>query len=126
MMKQTKIKALALAGVMAFGLPQHDTARCHRVDPAVSLTVSKEGGDWSPDVTASHMVRSFSISQQAVKTAQVSYHAATDGRSERPNFVIVKRRSILISTRRRRYAQKAAINNEPSTTRNTKRVVVTQ
>ena len=55
-MKQTKIKALALAGVMAFGLAATTTAQAHpRWILPSHFTVSKEGGDWLTfDVTASH------------------------------------------------------------------------
>lgn len=96
MMKQTKMKALALAGVMAFGLAATTTAQAHpRWILPSHFTVSKEGGDWLTfDVTASHGTFVFD-KPAGSESAQI---IMPDGRKERPNFVIRgKRRSLLTS-----------------------------
>ncbi|UPR58505.1 DUF4198 domain-containing protein [Vibrio sp. ED004] len=113
MMKQTKIKALALAGVMAFGLAATTTAQAHpRWILPSHFTVSKEGGDWLTfDVTASHGTFVFD-KPAGSENANV---IMPDGRSERPNFVIRgKRRSIFDFYFEEEGTHKVAINNQPS------------
>ncbi|EGU43364.1 DUF4198 domain-containing protein [Vibrio splendidus] len=113
MMKQTKIKALALAGVMAFGLAATTTAQAHpRWILPSHFTVSKEGGDWLTfDVTASHGTFVFD-KPAGSENANV---IMPDGRSERPNFVIRgKRRSIFDFYFEEEGTHKVAINNYPS------------
>ncbi|CAK1809575.1 DUF4198 domain-containing protein [Vibrio crassostreae] len=113
MMKQTKIKALALAGVMAFGLAATTTAQAHpRWILPSHFTVSKEGGDWLTfDVTASH--GTFVFDKPA--GSENAYVIMPDGRSERPNFVIRgKRRSIFDFYFEEEGTHKVAINNQPS------------
>ncbi|MEZ8168202.1 DUF4198 domain-containing protein [Vibrio tasmaniensis 1F-187] len=113
MMKQTKIKALALAGVMAFGLAATTTAQAHPrwVLPS-HFTVSKEGGDWLTfDVTASH--GAFVYDKPA--GSENAYVIMPDGRNERPNFVVrSKRRSIFDFYFEEEGTHKVAINNQPS------------
>ncbi|MEZ8188622.1 DUF4198 domain-containing protein [Vibrio sp. 1F279] len=113
MMKQTKIKALALAGVMAFGLAATTTAQAHPrwVLPS-HFTVSKEGGDWLTfDVTASH--GAFVYDKPA--GSENAYVIMPDGRNERPNFVVLsKRRSIFDFYFEEEGTHKVAINNQPS------------
>ncbi|MEZ9565137.1 DUF4198 domain-containing protein [Vibrio artabrorum] len=113
MMKQTKMKVLALAGVVAFGLAATTTAQAHPrwVLPS-HFTVSKEGGDWLTfDVTASHGTFVFD-KPAGSENAQV---IMPDGRSERPNFVVRgKRRSIFDFYFEEEGTHKVAINNEPS------------
>ncbi|PMG36241.1 nickel transporter [Vibrio splendidus] len=113
MMKQTKIKALALAGVMAFGLAATTTAQAHpRWILPSHFTVSKEGGDWLTfDVTASH--GTFVFDKPA--GSENAHVIMPDGRRERPNFVIRgKRRSIFDFYFEEEGTHKVAINNEPS------------
>ncbi|PTQ04415.1 DUF4198 domain-containing protein [Vibrio sp. ZF 223] len=113
MMKQTKIKALALAGVMAFGLAATTTAQAHpRWILPSHFTVSKEGGDWLTfDVTASH--GTFVFDKPA--GSENAHVIMPDGRSERPNFVIRgKRRSIFDFYFEEEGTHKVAINNQPS------------
>ncbi|MGF1744380.1 DUF4198 domain-containing protein [Vibrio minamisatsumaniensis] len=113
MMKQTKMKVLALAGVVAFGLASTTTAQAHPrwVLPS-HFTVSKVGGDWLTfDVTASHGTFVFD-KPAGSENAQV---IMPDGRSERPNFVVRgKRRSIFDFYFEEEGTHKVAINNEPS------------
>ncbi|PQJ43773.1 nickel transporter [Vibrio campbellii] len=110
---KTKMKAVALASVMAMGLAAATTAQAHPrwVLPS-HFTVSKEGGDWlSFDVTASHGTFVFdkpSGSEQA-------FVIMPDGRSERPNFVVRgKRRSMFDFYFEEEGTHKVAINNQPS------------
>ncbi|MEZ9883822.1 DUF4198 domain-containing protein [Vibrio splendidus] len=113
MMKQTKIKALALAGVMAFGLAVTTTAQAHpRWILPSHFTVSKEGGDWLTfDVTASH--GTFVFDKPA--GSENAHVIMPDGRNERPNFVVRgKRRSIFDFYFEEEGTHKVAINNEPS------------
>ncbi|CAH7343293.1 putative exported protein [Vibrio chagasii] len=113
MMKQTKIKALALAGVMAFGLAATTTAQAHpRWILPSHFTVSKEGGDWLTfDVTASH--GTFVFDKPA--GSENAHVIMPDGRSERDNFVIRgKRRSIFDFYFEEEGTHKVAINNYPS------------
>ncbi|CDT66876.1 ABC-type Co2+ transport system, periplasmic component [Vibrio coralliirubri] len=113
MMKQTKIKALALAGVMAFGLAVTTTAQAHpRWILPSHFTVSKEGGDWLTfDVTASHGTFVFD-KPAGSENARV---IMPDGRNERPNFVVRgKRRSIFDFYFEEEGTHKVAINNQPS------------
>ncbi|EVU13260.1 hypothetical protein D046_6023A, partial [Vibrio parahaemolyticus V-223/04] len=90
---KTKMKAVALASVMAIGLAAATTAQAHPrwVLPS-HFTVSKEGGDWLTfDVTASH--GTFVFDKPA--GSEQAFVIMPDGRSERPNFVIRgKRRSM--------------------------------
>ena len=113
MMKQTKIKALALAGVMAFGLAATTTAQAHPrwVLPS-HFTVSKEGGDWLTfDVTASHGTFVFDKPAGSDK----AFVIMPDGRNERPNFVVKgKRRSMFDFYFEEEGTHKVAINNEPT------------
>ncbi|MFA0568352.1 DUF4198 domain-containing protein [Vibrio kagoshimensis] len=113
MMKQTKVKALALAGVMAFGLAVATTAQAHPrwVLPS-HFTVSKEGGDWLTfDVTASHGTFVFD-KPAGSESAQI---IMPDGRKERPNFVVRgKRRSIFDFYFEEEGTHKVTINNTPS------------
>ncbi len=112
-MKQTKMKVLALAGVVAFGLAATTTAQAHPrwVLPS-HFTVSKEGGDWLTfDVTASHGTFVFDKPAGSENTQVIM----PDGRSERPNFVVRgKRRSIFDFYFEEEGTHKVAINNEPS------------
>ncbi|WP_051118322.1 DUF4198 domain-containing protein [Vibrio campbellii] len=110
---KTKMKAVALASVMAMGLAAATTAQAHPrwVLPS-HFTVSKEGGDWlSFDVTASHGTFVFDKpagSEQALVIMP-------DGRSERPNFVVRgKRRSMFDFYFEEEGTHKVAINNQPS------------
>ncbi|MGR5238595.1 DUF4198 domain-containing protein [Vibrio alfacsensis] len=110
---KTKMKALALASVMAIGLAAATTAQAHPrwVLPS-HFTVSKEGGDWLTfDVTASHGTFVFDKpagSEQALVIMP-------DGRSERPNFVVRgKRRSMFDFFFVEEGTHKVAINNQPS------------
>ena len=83
---KTKIKAVALASVMAMGLAATTTAQAHPrwVLPS-HFTVSKEGGDWLTfDVTASH--GTFVFDKPA--GSDQAFVVMPDGRSERPNFVV--------------------------------------
>ncbi|UTT87002.1 DUF4198 domain-containing protein [Vibrio pelagius] len=113
MMKQTKMKALALAGVMAFGLAATTTAQAHpRWILPSHFTVSKEGGDWLTfDVTASHGTFVFD-KPAGSESAQI---IMPDGRKERPNFVIRgKRRSSFDFYFEEEGTHKVAVNNVPS------------
>ncbi|EDL67737.1 DUF4198 domain-containing protein [Vibrio campbellii] len=110
---KTKMKAVALASVMAMGLAAATTAQAHPrwVLPS-HFTVSKEGGDWLTfDVTASHGTFVFDKpagSEQALVIMP-------DGRSERPNFVVRgKRRSMFDFYFEEEGTHKVAINNQPS------------
>lgn len=110
---KTKMKAVALASVMAMGLAAATTAQAHPrwVLPS-HFTVSKEGGDWLTfDVTASHGTFVF---DKPAGSEQV-FVIMPDGRSERPNFVIRgKRRSMFDFFFVEEGTHKVAINNEPS------------
>ncbi|HDM8225265.1 nickel transporter [Vibrio campbellii] len=110
---KTKMKAVALASVMAMGVAAATTAQAHPrwVLPS-HFTVSKEGGDWLTfDVTASHGTFVFDKpagSEQALVIMP-------DGRSERPNFVVRgKRRSMFDFYFEEEGTHKVAINNQPS------------
>ncbi|WP_208746727.1 MULTISPECIES: DUF4198 domain-containing protein [Vibrio] len=113
MMQHTKMKAIALAGVMAFGLAATTTAQAHPrwVLPS-HFTVSKEGGDWLTfDVTASHGTFVFDKPAGSDK----AFVVMPDGRSERPNFVVKgKRRSMFDFYFEEEGTHKVAINNEPT------------
>ncbi|WP_255943082.1 DUF4198 domain-containing protein [Vibrio campbellii] len=110
---KTKIKAVALASVMAMGLAAATTAQAHPrwVLPS-HFTVSKEGGDWlSFDVTASH--GTFVFDKPA--GSEQAFVIMPDGRSERPNFVVRgKRRSMFDFYFEEEGTHKVAINNQPS------------
>ncbi|EIC5073173.1 DUF4198 domain-containing protein [Vibrio parahaemolyticus] len=110
---KTKMKAVALASVMAMGLATATTAQAHPrwVLPS-HFTVSKEGGDWLTfDVTASH--GTFVFDKPA--GSEQAFVIMPDGRSERPNFVIRgKRRSMFDFFFVEEGTHKVAINNEPS------------
>ncbi|HHX8483785.1 TPA: DUF4198 domain-containing protein [Vibrio diabolicus] len=110
---KTKIKAVALASVMAMGLAATTTAQAHPrwVLPS-HFTVSKEGGDWLTfDVTASH--GTFVFDKPA--GSDQAFVVMPDGRSERPNFVVRgKRRSIFDFFFTEEGTHKVAINNQPS------------
>ncbi|HCE4617061.1 TPA: DUF4198 domain-containing protein [Vibrio parahaemolyticus] len=110
---KTKMKAVALASVMAMGLAAATTAQAHPrwVLPS-HFTVSKEGGDWLTfDVTASH--GTFVFDKPA--GSEQAFVIMPDGRSERPNFVIRgKRRSMFDFFFVEEGTHKVAINNEPS------------
>ncbi|HAS6638743.1 DUF4198 domain-containing protein [Vibrio parahaemolyticus] len=109
---KTKMKAVALASVMAMGLAAATTAQAHPrwVLPS-HFTVSKEGGDWLTfDVTASH--GTFVFDKPA--GSEQAFVIMPDGRSERPNFVIRgKRRSMFDFFFVEEGTHKVAINNEP-------------
>ncbi|UTZ29737.1 DUF4198 domain-containing protein [Vibrio campbellii] len=113
MTMKTKIKAVALASVMAMGLAAATTAQAHPrwVLPS-HFTVSKEGGDWlSFDVTASH--GTFVFDKPA--GSEQAFVIMPDGRSERPNFVVRgKRRSMFDFYFEEEGTHKVAINNQPS------------
>lgn len=110
---KTKMKALALASVMAMGLAAATTAQAHPrwVLPS-HFTVSKEGGDWLTfDVTASH--GTFVFDKPA--GSEQAFVIMPDGRSERPNFVVRgKRRSMFDFFFVEEGTHKVAINNQPS------------
>ena len=110
---KTKIKAVALASVMAMGLAAATTAQAHPrwVLPS-HFTVSKEGGDWlSFDVTASH--GTFVFDKPA--GSEQAFVIMPDGRSERPNFVVRgKRRSMFDFYFEEVGTHNVAINNRPS------------
>lgn len=110
---KTKMKAVALASVMAMGLAAATTAQAHPrwVLPS-HFTVSKEGGDWlSFDVTASH--GTFVFDKPA--GSEQAFVIMPDGRSERPNFVVRgKRRSMFDFYFEEEGTHKVAINNQPS------------
>ncbi|HHX8653383.1 TPA: DUF4198 domain-containing protein [Vibrio diabolicus] len=110
---KTKIKAVALASVMAMGLATTTTAQAHPrwVLPS-HFTVSKEGGDWLTfDVTASH--GTFVFDKPA--GSDQAFVVMPDGRSERPNFVVRgKRRSMFDFFFTEEGTHKVAINNQPS------------
>ncbi|PLX64892.1 MAG: DUF4198 domain-containing protein [Vibrio alginolyticus] len=110
---KTKIKAVALASVMAMGLAATTTAQAHPrwVLPS-HFTVSKEGGDWLTfDVTASH--GTFVFDKPA--GSDQAFVVMPDGRSERPNFVVRgKRRSMFDFFFTEEGTHKVAINNKPS------------
>ena len=110
---KTKIKAVALASVMAMGLAAATTAQAHPrwVLPS-HFTVSKEGGDWLTfDVTASH--GTFVFDKPA--GSEQAFVIMPDGRSERPNFVVRgKRRSMFDFFFVEEGTHKVAINNQPS------------
>lgn len=110
---KTKIKAVALASVMAMGLAATTTAQAHPrwVLPS-HFTVSKEGGDWLTfDVTASH--GTFVFDKPA--GSDQAFVVMPDGRSERPNFVVrSKRRSMFDFFFTEEGTHKVAINNQPS------------
>lgn len=110
---KTKMKAVALASVMAMGLAAATTAQAHPrwVLPS-HFTVSKEGGDWLTfDVTASHGTFVF---DKPAGSEQV-FVIMPDGRSERPNFVVRgKRRSMFDFFFVEEGTHKVAINNQPS------------
>ncbi|APP08578.1 DUF4198 domain-containing protein [Vibrio harveyi] len=110
---KTKMKAVALASVMAMGLAAATTAQAHPrwVLPS-HFTVSKEGGDWLTfDVTASH--GTFVFDKPA--GSDQAFVIMPDGRSERPNFVVRgKRRSIFDFYFEEEGTHKVAINNQPS------------
>ncbi|HHX8294982.1 TPA: DUF4198 domain-containing protein [Vibrio diabolicus] len=110
---KTKIKAVALASVMAMGLAATTTAQAHPrwVLPS-HFTVSKEGGDWLTfDVTASH--GTFVFDKPA--GSDQAFVVMPDGRSERPNFVVRgKRRSMFDFFFTEEGTHKVAINNQPS------------
>lgn len=110
---KTKMKAVALASVMAMGLAAATTAQAHPrwVLPS-HFTVSKEGGDWLTfDVTASH--GTFVFDKPA--GSEQAFVIMPDGRSERPNFVIRgKRRSMFDFYFEEEGTHKVAINNQPS------------
>ncbi|WP_050937922.1 DUF4198 domain-containing protein [Vibrio harveyi] len=110
---KTKMKAVALASVMAMGLAAVTTAQAHPrwVLPS-HFTVSKEGGDWLTfDVTASH--GTFVFDKPA--GSDQAFVIMPDGRSERPNFVVRgKRRSMFDFYFEEEGTHKVAINNQPS------------
>ncbi|KNY48475.1 nickel transporter [Vibrio harveyi] len=110
---KTKMKAVALASVMAMGLAAATTAQAHPrwVLPS-HFTVSKEGGDWLTfDVTASH--GTFVFDKPA--GSDQAFVIMPDGRSERPNFVVRgKRRSMFDFYFEEEGTHKVAINNQPS------------
>lgn len=110
---KTKMKAVALASVMAMGLAAATAAQAHPrwVLPS-HFTVSKEGGDWLTfDVTASH--GTFVFDKPA--GSEQAFVIMPDGRSERPNFVIRgKRRSMFDFFFVEEGTHKVAINNQPS------------
>lgn len=110
---KTKIKAVALASVMAMGLAATTTAQAHPrwVLPS-HFTVSKEGGDWLTfDVTASH--GTFVFDKPA--GSDQAFVVMPDGRSERPNFVVRgKRRSMFDFFFTEEGTHKVAINNQAS------------
>lgn len=110
---KTKMKAVALASVMAMGLAVATTAQAHPrwVLPS-HFTVSKEGGDWLTfDVTASH--GTFVFDKPA--GSEQAFVIMPDGRSERPNFVVRgKRRSMFDFFFVEEGTHKVAINNQPS------------
>ena len=110
---KTKMKAVALASVMAMGLAAATTAQAHPrwVLPS-HFTVSKEGGDWlSFDVTASH--GTFVFDKPA--GSEQAFVIMPDGRSERPIFVVRgKRRSMFDFYFEEEGTHKVAINNQPS------------
>ncbi|HHX8451850.1 TPA: DUF4198 domain-containing protein [Vibrio diabolicus] len=110
---KTKMKAVALASVMAIGLAVTTTAQAHPrwVLPS-HFTVSKEGGDWLTfDVTASH--GTFVFDKPA--GSDQAFVVMPDGRSERPNFVVRgKRRSMFDFFFTEEGTHKVAINNQPS------------
>ncbi|MDV5053086.1 MULTISPECIES: DUF4198 domain-containing protein [Vibrio] len=110
---KTKMKAVALASVMAMGLAATTTAQAHPrwVLPS-HFTVSKEGGDWLTfDVTASH--GTFVFDKPA--GSDQAFVVMPDGRSERPNFVVRgKRRSMFDFFFTEEGTHKVAINNQPS------------
>ena len=110
---KTKMKAVALASVMAMGLAAATTAQAHPrwVLPS-HFTVSKEGGDWLTfDVTASH--GTFVLDKPA--GSEQAFVIMPDGRSERPNFVVRgKRRSMFDFFFVEEGTHKVAINNQPS------------
>ncbi|MFV8436433.1 DUF4198 domain-containing protein [Vibrio owensii] len=110
---KTKMKAVALASVMAMGLAAATTAQAHPrwVLPS-HFTVSKEGGDWLTfDVTASH--GTFVFDKPA--GSEQAFVIMPDGRSERPNFVVRgKRRSMFDFFFVEEGTHKVAINNQPS------------
>ncbi|MGR4989260.1 DUF4198 domain-containing protein [Vibrio rotiferianus] len=110
---KTKMKAVALASVMAMGLAAATTAQAHPrwVLPS-HFTVSKEGGDWLTfDVTASHGM--FVFDKPA--GSEQAFVIMPDGRSERPNFVVRgKRRSMFDFYFEEEGTHKVAINNQPS------------
>ena len=110
---KTKMKAVALASVMAMGLAAATTAQAHPrwVLPS-HFTVSKEGGDWlSFDVTASH--GTFVFDKPA--GSEQAFVIMPDGSSERPNFVVRgKRRSMFDFYFEEEGTHKVAINNQPS------------
>ncbi|WHP65909.1 DUF4198 domain-containing protein [Vibrio harveyi] len=110
---KTKMKAVALASVMAMGLATATTAQAHPrwVLPS-HFTVSKEGGDWLTfDVTASH--GTFVFDKPA--GSDQAFVIMPDGRSERPNFVVRgKRRSMFDFYFEEEGTHKVAINNQPS------------
>ena len=109
----TKLKRLALSGVMAIGLVSSTAALAHPrwVLPS-HFTVSKEGGDWLTfDVTASH--GTFVCDKPA--GSDRAFVIMPDGRSERPNFVVKgKRRSMFDFYFEEEGTHKVAINNEPT------------
>ncbi|RIZ53478.1 DUF4198 domain-containing protein [Vibrio sp. PID23_8] len=110
---KTKMKAVALASVMAMGLAAATTAQAHPrwVLPS-HFTVSKEGGDWLTfDVTASH--GTFVFDKPA--GSEQAFVIMPDGRSERPNLVVRgKRRSMFDFYFEEEGTHKVAINNQPS------------
>ncbi|MHA2709030.1 DUF4198 domain-containing protein [Vibrio owensii] len=110
---KTKMKAVALASVMAMGVAAATTAQAHPrwVLPS-HFTVSKEGGDWLTfDVTASH--GTFVFDKPA--GSEQAFVIMPDGRSERPNFVVRgKRRSMFDFFFVEEGTHKVAINNQPS------------
>ena len=110
---KTKMKAVALASVMAMGLAVTTTAQAHPrwVLPS-HFTVSKEGGDWLTfDVTASH--GTFVFDKPA--GSDQAFVVMPDGRSERPNVVVRgKRRSMFDFFFTEEGTHKVAINNQPS------------
>ncbi|KGR36648.1 cobalt ABC transporter substrate-binding protein [Vibrio campbellii] len=110
---KTKMKAVALASVMAMGLAAATTAQAHPrwVLPS-HFTVSKEGGDWLTfDVTASH--GTFVFDKPA--GSEQAFVIMPDGRPERPNFVVRgKRRSMFDFYFEEEGTHKVAINNQPS------------
>ncbi|AIV08164.1 nickel transporter [Vibrio harveyi] len=110
---KTKMKAVALASVMAMGLAAATTAQAHpRWILPSHFTVSKEGGDWLTfDVTASH--GTFVFDKPA--GSDQAFVIMPDGRSERPNFVVRgKRRSMFDFYFEEEGTHKVAINNQPS------------
>ncbi|MDO6498994.1 DUF4198 domain-containing protein [Photobacterium sanguinicancri] len=113
MIKNNKMKAVALACTVFAGLAVSAAANAHpRWILPSHFTVSKEGGDWLTfDVTASHGTFVFD-KPAGSESAQV---LMPDGRFERPNFVIRgKRRSIFDFHFSEEGTHKVAVNNEPS------------